>query len=173
MKHAPYAYRANAKSSPSNLVAQHIRSIAMASGIALCCLAAPSASAFFTSGEVSVMSVASVILGPSFAASDASGAVSGSKAAEVMMSGASGGKASFVVTAVTAVSNGTVYVVEQTSKGLKLSLQVPGQSLAKVGDTVSALARPLGVVVTNPKDEVMAFVPNAEGAKLLANEKVK
>lgn len=99
--------------------------------------------------------------------------VGGGNLTEMMMSNAKSGQASFLVVTVGAISTGTVYVVQQASTGVKFSLQVSGQSIAKAGDSLNALARPTGVIMTTQKNEVLAFVPNDRGAALTANEKAK
>lgn len=142
---------------------------------AVLCIAAATTSTPATAQNASkdsaMMPIASVAAVSLLGVSAVSDSVNGGNITELMMSNANNGKASFIIVAVGSVATGTVYVVQQASGALKLSITVPGQSIAKVGDSLNALSRPTGVVVTTEKNEVLAFVPNARGAALTANEK--
>ncbi len=83
--------------------------------------------------------------------------------------------AGFVVVAVSAVAEGTVWVLERASDGARLSVtlsaaSVGGASLA-VGATVQFIACSTGWVLS-AAGKAIAFIPNEIGKALLYNERV-
>jgi hypothetical protein len=93
-------------------------------------------------------------------------------AAPVVLSSAG---AVFVVRAVEVSATGTVYILERTSDGVRVSLQVAGKAAkgaAQAIGTTAAISVIAAGVVVSLAGEVIAFVPNVIGQALLHNERI-
>ncbi len=138
-----------------------------------------SAQAFFTASEMSVMVVASIVVGPSFVAADASGKASqGVKQAMLSLSDVSPGQ-SLIVKSVHASGKKIVYVIERVGDGASTALEVVASSIAAplkaseaVGRKFFATQNPTGTLL-HENNQVFAFVPNAKGAALTGSEKAQ
>lgn len=121
-----------------------------------------------TSQALSLLPVASVVIGAS--------AVAGASQAVVALPVAlSEGGARLTVKAVKASANGTVYVLERASDGavasIELSANAVGLASVGVGTIVTTSVIGAGVVLS-VAGEVLAFIPNAIGRALLHNERM-
>lgn len=90
--------------------------------------------------------------------------------AGLVMSGAA-----FTVVAVTAVAEGTLWVLERASDGARLSVTLSAASVGAaslaVGTAVTVLACSTGWVLS-AAGKAIAFIPNELGRALLYNERV-
>jgi hypothetical protein len=95
-----------------------------------------------------------------------------SVAAPVMLLSAGG---AFVVVSVSAVAEGTVWVLERASDGARMVLtfsgNVVGGASALAGATVVAVACSAGWVLS-AAGQAIAFIPNEIGKALMYNERV-
>lgn len=76
-----------------------------------------------------------------------------------------------VVKTVESTARGTVYVLERASDGARASVQVAGGASLAIGTLVTVSAIGAGVLLS-AAGEVIAFIPNAIGQALLANERL-
>lgn len=75
------------------------------------------------------------------------------------------------VVAVEASAEGTLWVLERASDGVRLSLRVAGGSVLAVGTAVVATTLSTGWILS-AAGHAIAFIPNEIGASLLYNERV-
>ena len=120
------------------------------------------------SAALSMLPVASVIVGASAVGASATAVVAVPAALSV-------GGLTLTVVAVEASADGTAYLLERASDGARASIRVAGRvadgASAAVGTTVAVSVIGTGVVLS-AAGEVLAFVPNAIGRALLYNEKL-
>jgi hypothetical protein len=117
---------------------------------------------------LSLMPVASVVVGASAVGASATAAVALPAALSVAGS-------TLTVVAVQASADGTVYVLERASDGARASIKVAGRAANGISNAVgtSVLVSVIGTgVVLSAAGEVLAFVPNAIGRALLYNERL-
>jgi hypothetical protein len=85
------------------------------------------------------------------------------------------GDAALTVVTVSAVGQGTVWVLERASDGIRVSLTLSGQAAAGVslaaGAVVLVTASTAGSVLS-AAGQAIAFIPNEIGKALLYNERV-
>ncbi|WP_410010771.1 hypothetical protein [Variovorax sp. PAMC26660] len=120
------------------------------------------------SAALSLMPVASVLVGASAVGASANAVVAVPAALSV-------GGSTLTVIAVEASVDGTVYVLERASDGARASIKVAGRAADGVSKAVgtSVLVSVIGTgVVLSAAGEVLAFVPNAVGRALLHNERL-
>jgi hypothetical protein len=149
-----------------------LATVLVAACTAFAALAAPVARAQSDASiALSMLPVASVLVGAS--AVGAAGA-SAAKVSEVPAALSVGGSILTVV-AVEASADGTVYVLERAADGARASVKVAGR-MAQGASTAVGTAIVVSVigtgVVLSAAGEVLAFVPNAIGRALLANERL-
>ncbi|HUR89974.1 MAG TPA: hypothetical protein VMZ74_12870 [Ramlibacter sp.] len=117
------------------------------------------------------------VAGAARAQSEASvlGDVSALPLASVATGSLAGSDAVFVVTAVEASAYATLYTLERGSDGTRINVQVTGRGLlqttAVAGAVVTANLTSTGTVLMTGS-HALAFVPNALGRALMANERV-
>ena len=120
------------------------------------------------SAALSLLPVASVV-GAASVAGDAASAVVAVPAA-LSVAGSV-----LTVVAVEASVDGTVYLLERTSDGVRASVNVAGRALngasTVVGTSVAVSVIGAGIVLS-AAGEVLAFIPNVIGRALLHNEKL-
>jgi hypothetical protein len=75
------------------------------------------------------------------------------------------------VVAADASARGTVWVLERTSDGARMSVQLVGASAIGLGTTVVVVALSTGWILSHA-GRAMAFIPNEIGASLLYNERI-
>lgn len=76
-----------------------------------------------------------------------------------------------VVVSVTAVADGTVWVLERASDGVRMSVRFAG-NVAVVAGTVCAVTVIASGTVLSDAGRAIAFIPNEIGQSLLYNERV-
>ena len=81
------------------------------------------------------------------------------------------GAAALTVVSVTAVADGTVWVLERASDGARISVRFTGNVVVASG-TVCALTVIASGTVISAAGRAIAFVPNEIGKSLLYNERV-
>ena len=81
------------------------------------------------------------------------------------------GVATLTVVSVTAVAEGTVWVLERASDGARISVRFAGNVVVASG-TVCALSVIATGTVISAAGHVIAFIPNEVGKSLLYNERV-
>ncbi len=141
------------------------------------CASALLVAALFQAAPVRAQSDASVIsmlpvVSAAVVVSGVAGASATVLAAPVVLSAAG---AVFVVRAVEVSATGTVYILERTSDGVRVSLQVgakAGKAAAQAIGTTAVISVIGAGVVVSLASEVIAFVPNAIGQALLHNERI-
>jgi hypothetical protein len=98
-----------------------------------------------------------------------------SAAAVVLPIALSAAGAVLVVKTVESTARGTLYVLERASDGARVSVEVAGRAAAGAsliaGTVVSVTVVGAGILLS-AAGEVIAFVPNALGQALLANERL-
>ena len=120
------------------------------------------------SATLSMMPIASVIIGSGVSAAGAGAVVAVPAALSV-------GGAVLVVKSVEASAKGTVYLVERASDGAQASIEVVGRGTKAVSVGVgTALECSLitGGVILSAAGAVVAFIPDAVGEALLFNERL-
>lgn len=118
--------------------------------------------------------------GTAQAQSDLSAASSGLSVLSVAVSvGAVGGVLSaggaLVVVSVTAIAEGTVWVLERVSDGVRFSVRVAGQAAGATSVAVGTACVATTVVggqILSAAGRVIAFIPNEIGRALLHNERL-
>lgn len=135
----------------------HTRKFLLATLVSSSLAAAGAAQAYRETSEASALSGLSI-------------AVSVMAPAGLMISGAA-----FTVVAVTAVAEGTLWVLERASDGERLSVTLSAQSVGAaslaVGTAVTVVACSTGWVLS-AAGKAIAFIPNELGKALLYNERV-
>ena len=81
------------------------------------------------------------------------------------------GAAALTVVSVTAVVDGTVWVLERASDGLRISVRFAGNVIVASG-TVCALSVIASGTIVSTAGHAIAFIPNEAGRSLLYNERV-
>jgi hypothetical protein len=117
---------------------------------------------------LSMMPIASVVVGASAVGASATAAVAVPAALSTAGS-------TLTVVAVEASADGTVYVLERASDGARASVKVAGRAARGVSNAVgtSVVVGVIGSgVVLSAAGEVLAYVPNALGRALLHNERL-
>lgn len=145
----------------------------LAAGLSLSLLTTPAAHAQSeASVAVSALPVASLVGASAVAASGASGSVSAVTTVPLALSA---GGAVLVVKTVELSAQGTVWVLERLSDGarasVRLSSRAAGATSVGVGTLVTVSLTGAGVLLS-AAGQVLAFIPNAMGEALLANEQV-
>jgi hypothetical protein len=134
-----------------------MKKLLLTAAMALCLVSVSSVRAQSDASELSALSMLPVVV---------------SVAAPVAV--LAGGAALTVVT-VSAVGQGTVWVLERASDGIRVSLTLSGQAAAGVslaaGAVVLVTASTAGSVLS-AAGQAIAFVPNEIGKALLYNERV-
>ncbi|MBK0391194.1 hypothetical protein [Ramlibacter algicola] len=123
-------------------------------------LADPASNASTAASAISLLPVASVVLGTSVA-------VEGAKAVQPSLAAAG----RFVVRGVEASGRGTVLVLEGVSDGARASVHVAGHVSVAVGSAVTTAALASGTVLS-VAGQAIAFIPNEVGRTLLYNQVV-
>lgn len=135
----------------------HTKKFLLATLVSFSLAAAGAAQAYRDASEASALSGLSI-------------AVSVMAPAGLMVSGAA-----FTVVAVTAVAEGTLWVLERASDGERFSVTLSAQSVGAaslaVGTAVTVVACSTGWVLS-AAGKAIAFVPNELGKALLYNERV-
>ena len=142
----------------------------LAAGLSLALLGSPAAHAQSeASVAVSALPVASLVGASAVAASGAASAVT------TVPLALSAGGAVLVVKTVELSAQGTVWVLERLSDGarasVRLSSRAAGATSVGVGTLVTVSLTGAGVLLS-ASGQVLAFIPNAMGEALLANEQV-
>lgn len=126
------------------------------------------------------LALALALLGPAQAHRDAASEASALSALPVAVSvvapvGLLVSGAAFTVVAVQAVSEGTVWVLERTSDGVRASVVLSGAVAGGVslaaGTALTVVASTAGWVLS-AAGQAIAFIPNEIGKALLYNERV-
>jgi hypothetical protein len=134
-----------------------MKKLLLTAAMALCLVSVSSVRAQSDASELSALSILPLVV---------------SVAAPVAV--LAGGAALTVVT-VSAVGQGTVWVLERASDGIRVSLTLSGQAAAGVslaaGAVVLVTASTAGSVLS-AAGQAIAFVPNEIGKALLYNERV-
>jgi hypothetical protein len=134
-----------------------MKQLILALAVAACAIAAPAARAHGGASEASALSMLPLAV---------------SVAAPVALLSAG---ASFTVLAVSAVAEGTLWVLERASDGARISFTVAASGLGAVsaaaGAIVVTVACSTGWVLSSA-GRVIAFIPNEIGKALLYNERV-
>jgi len=81
------------------------------------------------------------------------------------------GAAALTVVSVTAVADGTVWVLERASDGVRISVRFAGNVVVASG-TVCAMTVIASGMVISAAGRAIAFIPNEVGRSLLYNERV-
>ena len=81
------------------------------------------------------------------------------------------GAASLTVVSVTAIAEGTVWVLERASDGARISVRFAGNVLVASG-TLCAVSVIASGTVISAAGRAIAFIPNEVGKSLLYNERV-
>ena len=142
----------------------------LAAGLSLSLLTTPAAHARSeASVAVSALPVASLVGASAVAASGAASAVT------TVPLALSAGGAVLVVKTVELSAQGTVWVLERLSDGARASVRLSGRAAGAtsvgVGTLVTVSLTGAGVLLS-ASGQVLAFIPNAMGEALLANEQV-
>ena len=82
-----------------------------------------------------------------------------------------GSGVTLTVVAVEASADGTAWVLERASDGVRASLKFAGNSAVAVGTSVAVTAIATGWILSNA-GQAIACIPNDVGASLLYNERV-
>jgi hypothetical protein len=82
-----------------------------------------------------------------------------------------GGASAFTVVAVHAAAEGTAWVLERASDGVRASVQFAGHASTAVGTAVAVSAVSTGWVLS-AAGQAIAFIPNELGRALLHNERI-
>lgn len=118
--------------------------------------------------------------GTAQAQSDLSAASSGLSLLPVAVSvGAAGGVlaagSALVVVSITVVAEGTVWVLERVSDGVRFSVRVTGQAVGAASvavGTACVVTATVGGQILSAAGRVIAFIPNEIGRALLHNERL-
>lgn len=140
-------------------------SIALASNLFFTSLQAHAQSEASAISAISLMPIASVVVGTSAAAS----------AVVAIPVALSTTGAVLIIKTVESTARGTVCVLERASDGARVSIEIAGKALTGLTQVVgtSVLVTVVGTgVVLSTAAEVIAFVPNALGKALLHNERL-
>ena len=154
--------------------ARFVRKSLLLGALALCAATSHAQSQAISEGSVllPIASVASVIVGGASVASAASEAAT-------QLPRAISAAGNVVVKTVEISAIGTAYLVLQAADGAQASLTVSAKSLSNaagqvvvgVGSTLACSVLATGVMLSNA-GQVVAWIPNEMGKRLLANERV-
>jgi hypothetical protein len=81
------------------------------------------------------------------------------------------GSGALTVVAVEASADGTVWVLERASDGMRGSLRIAGQVSQAVGSSIEVVAHAAGSLLCSG-GKVLAIVPNETGARLLHRQRL-
>jgi hypothetical protein len=144
----------------------------LAAGLSLVFSGGPTLAQSEASVAVSALPVASILDG---AAAVVGSAVAGSAAVVALPVALTVSGATLIVKAVEASARGTVWVLERTSDGARVSVELSGRAAAASNTVVGAAAVVSAVstgVVLSAAGEVLCFIPNELGRALLYNQRV-
>jgi hypothetical protein len=132
--------------------------------------------AFIMQNQAALLTMALALALPAAAQSDASAELSAISALPVSVSVAApvaivSGAVTLTVVSVTAVAEGTVWVLERASDGARMSVRFAGNVVVASG-TVCVLTVIASGTVISAAGRAVAFIPNEVGKSLLYNERV-